>query len=179
MSENNQSKGKANEARGAAAGEESSDDTVSMVSEKSISGFAAAEEGQEASGKGASGGSRAQTAAETSSEDQTTGAADVAALNQSIESAASKDTENQQKPEDPDQDSRALPEQKDPPPGKSQHLGDTLCEYELNLYEYSTFALMEEVDIAYCKFKNSSKFAAEFSDDDLRNEVQTIFEKLD
>jgi len=100
-------------------------------------------------------------------------------LNQSIESAESKGAENQVRVEDGGQDSKAVPDQKGPPPGKSQHLGDNLCEYELNLYEYSTFALMEEVDICYCKFKNTSKFATEFNDDDLRNEVQTMFEKLD
>lgn len=38
---------------------------------------------------------------------------------------------------------------------------------------------MEEVDICYCKFKNVEKFSKVFNDDDLRNEVQTIFEKLD
>ena len=33
---------------------------------------------------------------------------------------------------------------------KSKILGKNLSEYELNLYEYSTFSLTEEIDIFYC-----------------------------
>jgi len=40
MSDNNKPTGNSNDARGGFAGDESSDDNVSMVSEKSISGFA-------------------------------------------------------------------------------------------------------------------------------------------
>lgn len=49
----------------------------------------------------------------------------------------------------------------------------------MNLYEYSSFALMEEVDIQFCKFKNSEKFSKIFDEEDLRNEVQQIFEMLE
>lgn len=37
------------------------------------------------------------------------------------------------------------------PDQKTYHLGDNLSQYELNLYEYSAFSLMEEIDIFYCK----------------------------
>jgi hypothetical protein len=34
---------------------------------------------------------------------------------------------------------------------KSKVLGAKLSDYELKLYEYSTFSLSEEIDIFYCK----------------------------
>ena len=126
---------------------DTSDDNVSMISEKSISGFARAEGADSDAGKGDSGESGARTAADTKSDDLTAATSDVAALNQSIESAESKGADNSVIGEDGGLDSRPGPDQNNPPPGKSQHLGDNLCEYELNLYEYSTFALMEEIDI--------------------------------
>ena len=38
---------------------------------------------------------------------------------------------------------------------------------------------MEEVDINFCKFKNKVKFDQEFDEDDLRNDIQYIFELLE
>ena len=69
---------------------DTSDDNVSMISEKSISGFARAEGADSDAGKGDSGESGARTAADTKSDDLTAATSDVAALNQSIESAESK-----------------------------------------------------------------------------------------
>ena len=42
-------------------------------------------------------------------------------------------------------------------------LGDQLTNYELALYEYSTFSLCEEIDLHYCKkvLKNELKFKDE------------------
>ena len=39
---------------------------------------------------------------------------------------------------------------------KSKVLGAKLSEYELNLYEYSTFSLCEEIDIFFCKHNTKS-----------------------
>ena len=37
-------------------------------------------------------------------------------------------------------------------------MGEKLTEYELKLYEYSAFSLMEEVDIFFIKAKNKEEF---------------------
>jgi hypothetical protein len=76
MADNN-NKGKANEADPYS----DSDDNVSMISEKSISGFARAEGAESDAGKDSSGESGARTAADTKSDGLTAATSDVAALN--------------------------------------------------------------------------------------------------
>ena len=53
---------------------------------------------------------------------------------------------------------------------KLSFYGDKLSEYELNLYEYSTFSLTEEIDIFYCKHKNPI-FKNSFDDESLRDKI--------
>ena len=55
---------------------------------------------------------------------------------------------------------------------KSKVLGAKLSDYELNLYEYSTFSLSEEVDIFYCKNKQK-----EVLGDDVDYDEDSLTEK--
>lgn len=62
-----------------------------------------------------------------------------------------KETDKDKKKElVPDQTQTAPPSSTEKT-SKSKVLGAKLSEYELNLYEYSTFSLCEEIDIFYCK----------------------------
>ena len=139
-------------------------DTSSVVSEKSISGYEKEEKPEVktevAAAKAES--AKADSASESNSE-----------LNESLKSAEPKVSDKSGRAGGPlaNNDLPPLPDFQGQASGKSQHLGDKLGDYELNLYEYSTFSLMEEIDIHYCKFKNLEKFKKEYTDDDLRNEV--------
>ena len=62
---------------------------------------------------------------------------------------------------------------------KSQTLGDKLSQYELNLYEYSAFSLLEEIDIFYCKKKNLELFENEFDEDSLMDKIQYLLEMME
>ena len=59
-------------------------------------------------------------------------------------------------------------------------LGDKLCQYELNLYEYSAFSLCEEIDIFYCQKRNLDTVGSvEYDEDSLRSKLQVILEYLE
>ena len=62
---------------------------------------------------------------------------------------------------------------------KSKVLGAKLSDYELKLYEYSMFSLSEEVDIFYCKAKNSEVFKPEYDEEMLTEKSQLILELLE
>lgn len=62
---------------------------------------------------------------------------------------------------------------------KSKVLGAKLSDYELKLYEYSTFSLSEEVDIFYCKTKNKDVFSESFESEMLTEKSQMILELLE
>jgi hypothetical protein len=62
---------------------------------------------------------------------------------------------------------------------KSKVLGAKLSDYELKLYEYSTFSLSEEIDIFYCKAKNAEVFKPEFDEEMLTEKSQLILELLE
>jgi hypothetical protein len=58
-------------------------------------------------------------------------------------------------------------------------LGDKLSQYELNLYEYSAFSLLEEIDIFYCKNKNMEVFENYFDEDSLLDKIQYLLEMME
>jgi len=59
-------------------------------------------------------------------------------------------------------------------------LGQTLSTHETNLYEYSAYSLMEEIDINFCKFNNKQAFWAKtYTLDSLTDKVQFFLEMLE
>ena len=62
---------------------------------------------------------------------------------------------------------------------KSKVLGAKLSDYELKLYEYSTFSLCEEIDIFYCKNQNSEVFEDPYDAERLTESSQLILELLE
>ena len=62
---------------------------------------------------------------------------------------------------------------------KSKVLGAKLSDYELKLYEYSTFSLCEEIDIFYCKNHNPEVFDQPYDNERLTESSQLILELLE
>lgn len=64
---------------------------------------------------------------------------------------------------------------------KSKVLGAKLSEYELNLYEYSTLSLCEEIDIFFCKHNNPESFSKDiiYNEDSIRTKCQSILDILE
>jgi len=62
---------------------------------------------------------------------------------------------------------------------KSHQLGANLSEYETHLFEYSSFSLMEEIDLSFCKFKNIDLFKTAFTEDTLTDRIMYTLEVLE
>ena len=100
--------------------------------------------------------------------------------------ANNQESPNMLKESDKEAKKEPIPDQIAPPSSvqktsKSKVLGAKLSEYELNLYEYSTFSLSEEIDIFLCKQKNPEAFAEgiTYNEDTVRFKCQSILDTLD
>lgn len=62
---------------------------------------------------------------------------------------------------------------------KSRVYGKNLSSYEVKLFEYSNFSLMEEVDIVFCKIKRQAFASATLDEDQIKGKILSLTEVLE